>query len=166
MKIKRALINVADKTNLHKLAPFLQENGVEIVSWGTTLKYLKQHHIVAKPISPEQIENIAVGRMDEFNLIVMNLNHIEGIINKNGTTVEDAITHIDVASASVLRQAAKQYDQVVTLINPEDYEDFMNYYNKDQLSDKQCLKYAQKVFAHTSKYDSIIAQFLYIKTVL
>lgn len=163
MSIKRALIDVADKTNLHKLAPFLQENGVEIVSWGTTLKYLKQHHVKAQAITPEQLENIVVGNLDEFDLIVMNLNDIEGTINKSGTTFEEAITHIDVASVSVLRQAAKQYENVITIINPTDYDQFMvTYAENSTLSEYARVQLAAKVFAHTAKYDDIIAQHFYV----
>lgn len=190
MIIKRALISVSDKRNLNILAPFLIEKGIEIVSTGGTLKYLKQHGIKAINIStftgfPEimdgrlktlhpKVHGGILGRRDIDNevmtkheilpidLVVVNLYNFEAAISTPGITLPEAIEQIDIGGPAMIRSAAKNHKDVVVLTNPADYEDFMLLYNwENDISYTQRLKYAQKVFAHTAKYDDMISQYLY-----
>jgi len=192
MTINRALVSVSDKKNLHILAPWLVEQGVEIISTGGTLKYLKQHGVKAIDIStftgfPEMMDGRLktlhpkvhggiLGRRgsdDEImiehdilpiDLVVVNLYKFSDTIATPGTTLSEAIEQIDIGGPAMLRSAAKNHQDVIVLVNPEDYDEFMVQYEiTGGLTYTQRLKYAQKVFAHTSKYDDIISQYLYLK---
>lgn len=190
MAIKRALISVSNKTNLHKLAPFLQEQSVEIISTGGTLKYLKQHQVKVTDIStitgfPEmmggrlktlhpKVHGGILGRRDvdlevmkeheiePIDLVIVNLYDFETAATKVGSTFDDTIEHIDIGGPAMIRSAAKNYKDVVVLVDPADYDDFMRLYQPSgEISHNQRLRYAQKVFAHTAKYDTMISEYLY-----
>jgi phosphoribosylaminoimidazolecarboxamide formyltransferase/IMP cyclohydrolase len=192
MTIKRALISVTDKHNLHILGPYLQERGVEVISTGGTLKYLKQHSVKAIDIAkftgqPEIMDGRVktlhgnvfggiLGRrgidddlMTESNilqidLVVVNLYKFSDAIAKPGCTMEDAIESIDIGGPSLLRAAAKNYKDVVVLCDPDDYSMFMTKNDfKDGIDLEQRLKYAQKVFTHTGMYDTTISQYMFHK---
>lgn len=192
MTINRALISVSDKKNLHILAPFLQEKGVEIISTGGTLKYLKQHGVKAidiakftgfqemmdgrvKTLHPK-VHGGILGRRgidDEvmfdhdiryIDLVVVNLYNFEKAISTPGITLPEAIEQIDIGGPAMIRSAAKNHKDVVVLTNPDDYEEFISLYNQESdIGYAQRLRYAQKVFAYTSKYDDMIAQYLYFQ---
>lgn len=190
MTIKRALISVTDKTNLHILGPYLQEKGVEIISTGGTLKYLKQHKIKAIDIAkftgqPEimggRVKTLhstvfggILGRRDidaelmaesnilPIDLVVVNLYNFSDAIAKPGCTMEDAVESIDIGGPSLLRAAAKNYKDVVVLCDPADYSMFMTLNDMaDAITPIQRLKYAQKVFTHTGMYDTTISQYMF-----
>lgn len=157
MTIQRALISVTDKTNLHILGPYLQEKGVEIISTGGTLKYLKQHKVKAIDIAK------FTGLMTESNdLVIVNLYKFSDTIAKPNCTMEDAIESIDIGGPSLLRAAAKNYKDVVVLCDPADYSMFMTQNDfENGISQLQRLKYAQKVFTHTGMYDTTISQYMF-----
>lgn len=190
--VKRALISVSHKKNLNILAPFLIEQGFDIFSTGGTLKYLKQHKVKAFDISsytkfPEMMDGRLktlhplihggiLGRRsidDEimiqhniipFELVVVNLYDFEGTISKPGIQLEEAIENIDIGGPTMLRSAAKNYKDVTVICNPDDYVDYMALYTKNNLTESTRLKFAQKVFAHTAKYDDTISKYLYHTT--
>lgn len=192
VNVKRALISVSSKKNLNILAPFLIEQGFDIFSTGGTLKYLKQHKVKAFDISsytnfPEMMDGRLktlhplvhggiLGRRsidDEimiqhniipFELVVVNLYDFEGTISKPGIQLEEAIENIDIGGPTMLRSAAKNYKDVTVMCNPDDYVDYMALYTKNNLTESIRLKFAQKVFAHTAKYDDTISKYLYHTT--
>lgn len=191
MAINRALISVSNKQNLNYLAPWLVEQGIEIISTGGTLKYLKQHKVKAIDISqftgfPEMMDGRLktlhpkvhggiLGRRgidDEImveneilpiDLVVVNLYNFEAAISTPGTTLPEAIEQIDIGGPAMIRSAAKNHKDVVVLCNPSDYDEFMAAYtvNEGEITYAHRVKFAQKVFAHTSKYDDMISQYLY-----
>lgn len=190
MTINRALISVSDKKHLNVLAPFLQENGIEIISTGGTLKYLKQHGIKAVDISkftgfPEMMDGrlktlhpkvhggilgrrgvddevMAEQEILPIDMVVVNLYNFEKAISTPLITLPEAIEQIDIGGPAMIRSAAKNFKDVVVLVNPDDYEDFMLLYEfEGDIGYSQRMKYAQKVFAHTSKYDDMISQYFY-----
>lgn len=190
MTINRALISTSNKKNLHILAPFLRDNNIEIISTGGTSKYLKQHGIKFIDISkftgfPEmmggrlktlhpKVHGGILGRRgidDEvmFNndilgidLVVCNLYNFEKAISTPGITSLEAIEQIDIGGPAMIRSAAKNHKDVVVLVDPDDYDGFISLYSTEfDVGYTQRLKYAQKVFAHTSKYDDMISQYLY-----
>lgn len=194
-KIKRALISVSNKTNLHKLAPFLIEQDVQIISTGGTRKYLTQHGVPSTELSkytgfPEmmdgrlktlhpRIHGGILGRREEdsdimyehnilpIDLVIVNLYDFESTVSKSQNDLDGAIEQIDIGGPAMLRSAAKNYKHVIPLINPDDYDKFMNLWvvNNGEFDEHQRLAYAQKVFNHTSKYDDVIAQYLFMKLV-
>ena len=72
MKIKRALLSVSDKKDITKLAAFLHENGVEIISTGGTMKAIKDAGIPVTYVSDVTgFPEIMDGRVKTLNPILI-----------------------------------------------------------------------------------------------
>ena len=148
--IKRALISVSDKTGVVDLAKGLSELGVEIISTGGTSKVLKEAGVEVLNISditgfPECLD----GRSKHFiqmstgNMAMRsNPEHMKQIRDwvlslliygsyqslsfqrddiKEGVTLEEAIENIDIGGPTMIRAAAKNYQDVVVVVDPDDY---------------------------------------------
>jgi len=189
VSIRRALISVSDKSNLDILARGLKELGVEILSTGGTAKYLQdQGHKVTevadytgfpemmdgriKTLHPK-IHGALLGRSDidsdvmaangieAIDLLVVNLYPFEETIASQDVNLETAIENIDIGGPAMVRAASKNHDRVTVLVNPEDYTEFldeMTTYNGISHANRHIL--AAKAFAHTARYDGLIANYL------
>ena len=99
--------------------------------------------------------------IDPIDLLVVNLYPFEQTIAKAGCTFDDAIENIDIGGPAMLRAAAKNHESVAVVVDPGDYGCIV-----DELKDKGAvsaatrLALAKKVFAHTSRYDGAIANYL------
>jgi phosphoribosylaminoimidazolecarboxamide formyltransferase/IMP cyclohydrolase len=180
---KNALVSVSDKTGLLEfLTPF--KEGLRIVSTGGTAQYLRDHGFKVVDISeqtgfPEVMDGrvktlhphvhmALLGRMDKtehvetlnrfgvqnFDLVICNLYPFEEAVMKNSSQ-EELIEKIDIGGPSMLRSAAKNFKTVTVLCDPRDYAQ-VSAAGGTTLAARQQL--AAKVFAHTSVYDSLVAQ--------
>jgi phosphoribosylaminoimidazolecarboxamide formyltransferase / IMP cyclohydrolase len=185
---KNAIISVSDKSNIEKLSAFLLKNDYTIYSTGGTYRVLTESNpnYVSKIIQisdltgfPEILDgrvktlhpkiyggllaNLDIQSHKEqlekhsipiFSLLVVNLYPFE---QKN------SIENIDIGGVSLIRAASKNYNHVTVLTNPNDYDEFQNFYPNTTLDYRKVL--AAKGFTHTSHYDSLIHRFLNDKTV-
>lgn len=156
MTIKRALISVSDKTNIVPFVKELTELGVEVISTGGTSKLLQENGVDVIGISevtgfPEIMDgrlktlhpNIHGGllavrgnekhmaRLNEqgiqpIDLVVVNLYPFKETISKEGVTYEEAIENIDIGGPGMLRVSAKNHQDVVVIVDPQDYEPVLN----------------------------------------
>ena len=183
MSIKRAFVYVADKTGLVKFTNELVAQDIELYTFGSTQLYLKNHHIPHKPIKEilVEAEYDHLVQMDRYpdltelitniespyhlDLIVANFASMETLINNVRCQLWDVQFSIDTEISYLLRTAAKNYDRVIPIVLPSDYVDFMKVLINDKITDVCRIKYAQKVFAHTSKYDSIVSQYMFPHTI-
>jgi phosphoribosylaminoimidazolecarboxamide formyltransferase/IMP cyclohydrolase len=191
-KIKRALISVSDKEGVIDFAQGLSKLGIEIISTGGTAKLLIEAGIKVKLISevtnfPEILdgrvktlhplifggilaksdnslhqEQLAAQRIESIGLVVVNLYPFQKTISKKEVSLEEAIENIDIGGPSLLRAAAKNYQDVVVIINPQDYPVILEGLEKNQgeISLETKKRLATEVFEHTSFYDGMIAQYL------
>jgi phosphoribosylaminoimidazolecarboxamide formyltransferase/IMP cyclohydrolase len=96
-----------------------------------------------------------------IDLVIVNLYPFEQTIAKPDVTLHDAIENIDIGGPSMLRSAAKNHESVTVVIDPADYEIVA-----EQIKDsgettlELRRKLAAKVFARTSAYDGLIANYL------
>lgn len=192
MCIKRALISVTDKSELYELAIFLITHDIEIISTGGTRQYLTELGIESTDVAeytgfPEMMDGRLktlhplihggiLGRrgidddvMDEYgiapiDLVVVNLYDFEKASKDRALTrIDSAIEKIDIGGPTMLRSAAKNFQDVVVLCDVDDYSDFMIRYEEDKdISFSHRMEYAQKVFVHTSHYDKLIADYLFV----
>jgi phosphoribosylaminoimidazolecarboxamide formyltransferase/IMP cyclohydrolase len=97
-----------------------------------------------------------------IDIVVVNLYPFEKTISDPNVKVEDAIENIDIGGPSMLRSAAKNYQSVGVIVDPSRYDGIIEELkaNKGQLSLKTKETLAYEVFAHTSRYDTIIASYL------
>jgi phosphoribosylaminoimidazolecarboxamide formyltransferase/IMP cyclohydrolase len=187
----RALISVSDKTGIVEFAKELKDLGVEIISTGGTAAKLTEAGIDVIGISditgfPEcldgrvktldphihagllairdnkehmaQIEKLGVTPID---LVVVNLYPFKQTILKEGVKLEEAIENIDIGGPTMLRSAAKNYQDVSVVIDPDDYEKVLDELKNNKKVSKETNFYlCSKVFEHTAHYDTLIATYM------
>lgn len=189
--MKRALISVSDKTGIAEFAKELENLGYEILSTGGTFKALTEAGIKAVEVSditgfPEcldgrvktlhpkihagilamrsneehmkQIEELGVEPID---IVAINLYPFKQTILKEGTELEEAIENIDIGGPTMIRAAAKNYQDVAVIIDPADYQTVLQELKAEgSVSKKTKFRLAYKVFEHTAHYDSLISKYL------
>jgi phosphoribosylaminoimidazolecarboxamide formyltransferase/IMP cyclohydrolase len=191
MPIKRALISVYDKTGIVDFARELNKLGIEIIATSGTLKTLKKGGIPSvKHISevtkfpeilggrvktehPKLIGGILALRdkkehMNELerleikpvDMVVCNLYPFEKLINR-GVDLKTALENIDIGGPNLIRAAAKNFENVVVIVNPKKYcQILQELKNKGDVSVKTRALLAIDAFKKTARYDSIIYEFL------
>lgn len=187
----RALISVSDKTGIVEFAKELVSLGIEIISTGGTYNKLKSEGIPAIEISeltgfpecldgrvktlhpivhagllamrskPEHMQQLKDLNIETIDMVVVNLYPFKATILKDGVTREEAVENIDIGGPTMLRSAAKNYQDVAVVVDPRDYETVLNELKADkQVSLDTKFYLMQKVFMHTSNYDTMIADYL------
>lgn len=187
---KYALISITDKTNLVDFAGSLVRLGFQIISTGGTAKVLIDAGIKIVPIqnitgNPEsfdgrmktisfQIESgILYDRTNpvhckeakklgvkKIDLVVSNFYPFEQTINNSGTTINQAVESIDVGGPTMVRAAAKNFKNVLVIVDPGDYTDVINALQSGSVDNTRRQALAAKAFSHLSFYDSQIARYL------
>lgn len=188
--MKRALISVFDKTGIVEFAKSLDAMGWEIISTGGTSKKLKEEGIKVKDISdltqfPECFDgrvktlhpNVEGGilairdnekhqqqmaqlHIEPIDIVVCNLYPFKETILREGVSHEDIIENIDIGGPTMIRAAAKNYQFVTVLTDPEDYATVIaELKNNGDTSAETKELLAAKVFIHTSHYDALIADY-------
>ncbi len=185
----RALISVFDKYGIEDLATTLHELGVEIISTGGTANKLKEIGIPVKSVSSiTQYPEIMDGRVKTLNpnihggilakrnnkehqetvkelniplidIVVVNLYPFEDTIANNVSTWEEIIEKIDIGGPSMIRSAAKNYEDVLILVNPEHYQEVISQLKSGKVSMELREKLALEAFSHTAYYDAVISNY-------
>ena len=187
----RALISVSDKTGIVEFAQKLAGMGWEILSTGGTAKALREAGVDVIGVSdvtgfPEcldgrvktlhpkihggilnirdnedhqrQIKELGITPID---LLVINLYPFKNTILKEGVAFEDCIENIDIGGPTMLRSAAKNFNDVTVVVDPEDYGVVLNELEKDGATSYDTrYRLALKVFETTAAYDTMISDFL------
>ena len=191
-KIQRAILSVTDKTGLADFARRLAGMGVELISTGGTAKLLRDSGIAVKDISeitgfPEMLDGrvktlhpkvhggilhrradpahraaVAEHGIQPIDMIVVNLYAFEKTAAKPGVHFEELIENIDIGGPSMIRSAAKNFQDVAVVTSPADYDAVAEEMSKSggALSSETKWRLAQKAFATTAAYDSAIASTL------
>ncbi len=118
--------------------------------------------LLARRHNPKDMDDIAKHGIKPIDMIVVNLYPFEQTVAKPNVTFEDAIENIDIGGPAMLRAASKNFEDVVVIVDPGDYGVILSELkaSKGEVSKGTRLSLAQKVFAHTAKYDSHIAEYL------
>lgn len=192
LPIRRALISVSDKTGLIELARALAARNIEILSTGGTARMLAENSIPVREVSahtgfPEimdgrvktlhpKIHGGLLGRrgIDDsimaehaiapIDLLVVNLYPFARTIARPGCSYADAVENIDIGGPAMLRAAAKNHESVAVAVDPADYAvvlDELQRHGGTRLATRSRL--AAKAFAHTARYDTIVAHYLGMK---
>ncbi len=189
--IKRALISVSDKTGIVEFASALAAKGVEIISTGGTYKTLSDAGLKVINISDvtgfpecldgrvktlhpkvhagllairsneEHMKQIKELGVETIDIVVINLYPFKQTILKGNVELEEAIENIDIGGPTMLRAAAKNYQDVAVVVDPSDYQKVLSELDETgDVSVKTKFRLAYKVFEHTSHYDTLIAKYL------
>ncbi len=187
---KRALISVSDKTNIEDVSNQLVALGYEIVSTGGTYNALKKAGIAVINISDitgfpecldgrvktlhpvvhagllamrgneEHMEQIKKLNINTIDVVIVNLYPFKQTIMKENIEFAEAVENIDIGGPTMLRSAAKNYQDVIVIVDPSDYERVFAELKTGVvgLDTRKYLMY--KVYQHTAVYDTMISSYL------
>ncbi len=170
---KRALIDTQYNQGLIKLAKGLVDNNVEIFAYDTTAAYLKKHHI---PVSQTEKDDANFSSMVDLHLsdhseygvdlLIVTVSDIEPIVNIPTITLTEVLSQIDTKYIPIIRTAATRYDKIIPVFHPSEYDTLLHEITTGKITSPSVhIKYAQKVFGFTSKYDSIVSQYLFYNSI-
>jgi phosphoribosylaminoimidazolecarboxamide formyltransferase/IMP cyclohydrolase len=191
-KIERVLISVSDKTGIVELAKELASFDIEILSTGGTARQMRDAGLQVIDVSdytgfpemmngrvktlhpmihggllglrenPEHVEVMGKHGIKKIDMVVVNLYPFKETVAKPDVTLEDAIENIDIGGPSMLRSAAKNFESVTVLTEPEDYSDILEEMKNSggSVSRETNFGLAVKVYKKTSEYDRMITEYL------
>ena len=187
---RRALVSVSDKKGIVELAKGLKELGFEIISTGGTARTLEEAGVtvtgisevtgfpecldgrvktlhpsihaglLAKRDSREHMKQLEDLNIKPIDLVVINLYPFKETIQKPGVSLEEAIENIDIGGPTMLRAAAKNYQDVAVVVDPADYGVILEELReKGEISPETKFGLCAKVFMHTAHYDALITDY-------
>jgi phosphoribosylaminoimidazolecarboxamide formyltransferase/IMP cyclohydrolase len=191
-KIQRAILSVTDKTGVVDFARKLSALGIELISTGGTAKLLRDSQINVKDISdltgfaemldgrvktlhpkvhggilyrredPKHVAAVVEHGIAPIDMVVVNLYAFEKTAAKPGVALDELIENIDIGGPSMIRSAAKNFQDVAVVTSPSDYDSIADELTQSggELSRETKWRLAQKAFATTAAYDSAIASTL------
>lgn len=118
--------------------------------------------LLARRDDPGHIAAMREHGIQPIDLVVVNLYPFERTVAQPAVTFEEAIENIDIGGPAMIRSAAKNHRWVLVVTSPERYEKVLGDLREHGGSScgKHRLKQAQRAFAHTAEYDSVIANYL------
>jgi len=186
-KIKKALISVSDKSNLKLVLPVLKKFNIEIISSGGSFKKISRlKYNCTKITSYTGFPEILNGRVktlhpkihagilnirknknhrktlqkhkiNNIDLVIVDLYPFENKIDKK--KFKELIDYIDIGGATLIRAAAKNFEDVVVISNTNDYEiltkQLKTYNGSTSFKFRKLM--ASKAFNTTAYYDSVIS---------
>ncbi len=191
-RIARALLSVTDKSGLVEFARALASHGVELISTGGTARALREADLEVRDIAdltgfPEMLdgrvktlhpkvhggilyrrgdahhrEQVAAHGIQPIDMVVVNLYAFEKTAAKPGVEFAEVVENIDIGGPSMVRSAAKNFEDVAIVTSPADYSVLAEELsaNHGALSLETRWRLAQKAFAATAAYDTAIANTL------
>jgi phosphoribosylaminoimidazolecarboxamide formyltransferase / IMP cyclohydrolase len=190
LPVRRALLSVSDKSGVIELARELTKRGIEILSTGGTAELLKAHGVAVREVAgytgfPEimdgrvktlhpKIHGGLLGRrgVDDavmtqhgilpIDLLVVNLYPFAATVSRPGCSYAEAIENIDIGGPAMLRAAAKNHASVLVVVDPRDYplllQELATHAGGSGTATRA--RFAAKAFAHTARYDAMVAAYL------
>jgi len=187
--MRRALLSVSNKQGIVEFARGLVELGFEIVSTGGTARQLREAGVPVTYVSevtgfpeilegrvktlhpavhggilarrtPEHLAQLEAHGIAPVDLVAVNLYPFAATVARPGVSLEEAIENIDIGGPAMIRAAAKNYEHVVVVVNPERYPAVLEALRGGGVDLRLRLELAAEAFAHTAAYDSTIARYL------
>ena len=192
-KIKRVLMSVTDKTGVVDFARALHDEfGAEIISTGGTAKVIAEAGVPVTPIdevthfpemmdgrvktlhpmvhggllakrdNPQHMAEAAEHGIKMIDMVVVNLYAFEKTV-ESGADFGTCIENIDIGGPSMLRSAAKNFESVAVVTDPESYDDILAEMRENGGATKRSTRarLALNVFETTSSYDGAIADWMF-----
>jgi len=186
----RALLSVSDKSGVVEFARGLVELDVELLASGGTGRVLRDAGLRVVPVSDvTRSPEILGGRVKTLHpavhggilsrrtreddaeltslgwraidIVAVNLYPFERTVAEEDVALETAIEQIDIGGVALLRAAAKNYQHVTVLCEPQDYESVLEELREEgEVTLGTRRRLAVKAFARTANYDAAIWQFL------
>jgi phosphoribosylaminoimidazolecarboxamide formyltransferase/IMP cyclohydrolase len=192
MPITQALLSVSDKTGVLEFARALSGMGVTLLSTGGTAKLLRDNSVPVTEVSdytgfpemldgrvktlhpkihggllgrrglPEHVAKMKEHGIENIDLVVVNLYPFTQTIAKENCSLEDAIENIDIGGPTMIRAAAKNWEDVTVVVDPADYARVLEEMKGNANSTRRETRFAlaAKVYTHTAAYDGAISNYL------
>ena len=189
-KIKKALISVSDKKNLKDLLKVLTKHKIELISSGGTYKEIirlnfkclevseytgspeilggrvKTLHpkihagILSKRNNRSHIKDLKNNNFEEIDLVIVNFYPFEKTLEKTNNHLK-IIENIDVGGPTMVRAAAKNYNDVTVITSSNQYNELIYEIesNKGSTSIKFREKMSLEAFSETAYYDAVISNY-------
>jgi len=184
-----ALISVYDRTGIVDLARALIGAGVTVFATGGSAAHLRAAGLEVSDVeqltgfpalfdgrvktlhpnvfggilrdtnSPAHVAEAQRYRIPLLSTIVVNLYPFESTVARDGATLAEAIEQIDIGGVSLLRAAAKNFERVTVLSDPEQYAAAIAALPQP-LAREARRRLATRAFERTAEYDSAIARYL------
>ncbi len=185
--LERALLSVTDKTGVVDFARGLADLGIELISTGGTFRVIKEAGIPVREVAdvtgfpemldgrvktihprvaggilamrsrPEHMAAIEAHGIPRIDLVVVNLYRFEKVAAKQDATVDELIENIDIGGPTMIRAAAKNYQDVAVVVSPDDYEMILGELRTHgTIQHNTRWDLARKAFATTAAYDRAI----------
>lgn len=191
MAVKRALLSVYDKSGIVEFGAQLHQLGIELLSTGGTYKALQAAGIPVKEVSEvagfpeildgrvktlqpqihagilairsnaEHMAQIAEHHVGLIDLVVVNLYPFQATVANPNVTLQEAIEKIDIGGPSMVRGAAKNWQDVAIIVNPAKYAavlDELQATGEVTLETKWDLMV--EAFQHTAAYDAAVSTWM------
>lgn len=187
----KALVSVSDKTGLLPFVQGLKKLGWDIIATGGTQKLLESNGvstinisditgfpeildgrvktlhpkvhggILARRDMPEHMQVLDEQGIGTIDLVCVNLYPFKQTIAKEGVTMEDAIENIDIGGPSMVRSAAKNWNDVTIVCDPADYATVLAELEANGKTSRETrLQLSAKAYTHTAEYDMMIATYM------
>ena len=189
-KIKTALISVSDKSYLRPLLNSLKKNNIKIISSGGTYKEIKKLKFKCLEVSeftnsPEilegrvktlhpkihagilnkrnnkiHIKDLKNNNFENIDIVIVNFYPFEKTLN-NSKHHKKIIENIDVGGPTMVRSAAKNYQDVTVITSSNQYNELIDELNRNKGSTSLEFreKLARTAFTETAYYDSVITDY-------
>lgn len=186
---KYAILSVFDKTGIVEFGKGLESLGFTLISTSNTYKKLSEAGVKVKKISevtnfPEIMDGrvkslhpmifggILANRKNKDHMDVLGQHNIPKIdlvcvnlypfveVTKKGCDLDTAVENIDIGGPSMVRAAAKNFQNVLIVTDPNDYGKILDSLKNGDLTNDERQKLSVKAFKHTSEYDSYIYKYL------
>ncbi|MDB4082240.1 bifunctional phosphoribosylaminoimidazolecarboxamide formyltransferase/IMP cyclohydrolase [Candidatus Pelagibacter sp.] len=189
-KIKKALISVSDKKNLKNLLKVLTKYKIELISSGGTYKEIKKLKfkclevseytnspeilggrvktlhpkihagILSKRNNKSHNKDLKENNFEELDLVIVNFYPFEKVLEQTNNHLK-IIENIDVGGPTMVRAAAKNYNDVTVITCPDQYIELINEIekNKGSTSFNFREKMSSEAFSETAYYDAVISNY-------
>jgi phosphoribosylaminoimidazolecarboxamide formyltransferase/IMP cyclohydrolase len=163
--------------------------GVELISTGGTAKLLRDNQIPVREVSditgfpemldgrvktihpriaggilavrakPEHMAALAEHQIPPIQMVIVNLYAFENYANKPGVTREELIENIDIGGPTMIRAAAKNFQDVAVVVSPQQYDAILSEMadSEGSLGAATHWHLAQEAFLHTAAYDQAVS---------
>ncbi len=186
--IQRVLLSVTDKTGIVDFARALSGLGAELISTGGTARLLRASGIPVRDVAdvtgfpemldgrvktlhpkiaggilarralPEHMTALATHSIAPIDMVVVNLYDFAAVAAREDAPIEELIENIDIGGPSMIRAAAKNYQDVAVVVSPDDYAPLLaELQSGGGLSPATLWRLAQRAFRTTAAYDTAIA---------
>lgn len=117
--------------------------------------------LLARRPDAAHMQALAQHGIDPIDILAVNLYPFEQTIARADCSFDDAIENIDIGGPAMLRASAKNHESVAAIVDPDDYAAVLQELQAGgSIGATTRLALARKVFAHTARYDGMIANYL------